>query len=368
MSKPRILVAIGTRPEAVKLAPVVRALCSAAWADVRVVATAQHRELLDQVLRFFEVPVDRDLDLMRADQSLAELMSRMVAALDVVLADERPDAVVAQGDTTTALVAALSAFHRGVRFAHVEAGLRTGDLARPFPEEGYRRMVAQVATVHFAPTERARANLLREGIAASSVHVVGNTVVDAVQWAAPRVEPQRFAPRGGKRSLFVTVHRRESFGEPLARICAALRAIADRADVELLVAVHPNPNVHAFVHEELGDHPAIRLSPPLAYPDAIAAMRASTLILTDSGGIQEEAPALGKPVLVLRDVTERPEGIDAGAAVLVGTNAQRIERTATELLDDTARYAAMAVVRTPYGAGGSAAAIAAVLQRELARR
>jgi len=366
MANPKILVAIGTRPEAIKLAPVVRALAAAPWADVRVVATAQHRELLDPVLRFFEVRVDHDLDAMRADQSPAELAARLTAGLDRVIAAERPAVVVAQGDTTTTLVAALAAFWRRVPFAHVEAGLRTGDLARPFPEEGHRRMVAQVAALHFAPTEIAKQNLLREGIAAANVHVVGNPVVDAVMWSAPRVDALRFVPTAGKRLVFVTVHRRESFGEPLANVCAALRAIADRGDVEVLVAVHPNPNVRDAVHRALDGHGAIRLSPPLAYPDAIAAMRASVLILTDSGGIQEEAPTLGRPVLVLRDVTERREAVDAGAALVVGTSTERIVAAATRLLDDEAAHAAMAVVRFPFGGGDSAAAIVRVLERSFA--
>ena len=366
MAKPKILVAVGTRPEAIKLAPVVRALAAAAWCDVRVVATAQHRELLDPVLRFFEVQVDHDLDAMRAEQSIAELAARMVGALDRVIAAERPAMVIAQGDTTTTLVAALAAFWRRVPFAHVEAGLRTGDLERPFPEEGHRRMVAAVTKLHFAPTELAKENLLREGVAATEVHVVGNTVVDAVQWAAPRVDASRVAPRAGKRLVFVTAHRRESFGEPLANVCAALRTIADHGDVEILFPLHPNPAVRGAVQRALGDHAAIRLSPPLAYPDAIAAMRACTLILTDSGGIQEEAPALGKPVLVLRDVTERREAIDAGAALVVGTSTERIVAAARRLLDDAAAYAAMAVVRFPFGRGDSAAAIARVLERTFA--
>ncbi|MBL8749659.1 MAG: UDP-N-acetylglucosamine 2-epimerase (non-hydrolyzing) [Planctomycetes bacterium] len=362
MAAARVLVVIGTRPEAIKLAPVVRALAAAPWADVRVVATAQHRELLDPVLRFFEVGVDHDLDAMRTDQPIAELASRMVTSLDRVIADERPAVMVAQGDTTTTLVAALAAFWRRVPFAHVEAGLRTGDLARPFPEEGHRRMVAQVTALHFAPTESAKQNLLREGTAAANVHVVGNTVVDAVQWVAPRVDASRFAPPAGKRLVFVTMHRRESFGEPLANVCSALRRIADRGDVDLLVAVHPNPSVRDVVRGALGDHAAIRLAAPLDYPDAIAAMRASSLILTDSGGIQEEAPSLGKPVLVLRDVTERREAVDAGAALLVGTATERIVAAADRLLDDAVAYAAMAVARFPFGSGNSAAAIVRILE------
>ncbi len=366
MAATRVLVVIGTRPEAIKLAPVVLAMREAAWAETRVVATAQHRELLDPVLRFFGIAPDHDLDAMRPDQSPAELVARTTTALDAVLAAEKPDCVVAQGDTATVLTAALAAFHRRIPFAHVEAGLRTGDLTQPFPEEGYRRIVSQLADVHFAPTQRAHDNLLREGVRADAVHVVGNTIVDAVRFAAPRVDARSFAPRNGRRLVFVTAHRRENFGAPLANICAALRRIADRGDVDLLVAVHPNPSVRDVVRGVLGDHATIRLAAPLDYPDAIAAMRASSLILTDSGGIQEEAPALGIPVLVLRDTTERREAVDVGAALLVGTATERIVAAADRLLDDAAAHAAMAVVRFPFGSGNSAAAIVRILERTFA--
>lgn len=364
-SRKRVLVVIGTRPEAVKMAPVVRALRATSWAEVRVVATAQHRQMLDQVLQFFGIGVDRDLDLMRPDQPLADLASRMIAALDPVLAEERPDCVLAQGDTTTTMVAALAAFYRHVFFGHVEAGLRTGDPWSPFPEEAHRKIVAQLASVHFAPTAEARNNLQAEGVPASAVHVVGNTVVDAVQWARERVDPLPFAPAGGRRLLLVTAHRRENFGAPLAAICTALQELADRPDVELLWPVHRNPSVHDVAHRLLAGHPRIRLVAPLGYADMIAAMLACTLILTDSGGIQEEAPSLGKPVLVLRAETERPEGVLAGAAELVGTEPARILDAATRLLDDPAAWRTMATVRNPYGDGGSAPALVAALERSL---
>lgn len=364
--KRRILVVIGTRPEAVKMAPVVHALRAQPWAECRVLATAQHRQMLDQILAFFGVRPDRDLDLMRPDQSLADLTARMTAAMDPVLAEERPDFVLAQGDTTTVMVTALCSYYRRIRFAHVEAGLRTGDKWQPFPEEANRTLVGRLADLHFAPTTRSRDNLLREGVPAGAVHVTGNTVIDALLWAAERVDPARFQPADGRRLVLVTAHRRENFGAPFEAVCAGLRTIADRGDVELLYPVHPNPNVRSVVERTLRGHPRIRLGEPLDYPDMVAAMRAATLILTDSGGVQEEAPSLGKPVLVLRHETERPEGVAAGAALLVGPDRDRIVREANRLLDDPAAYAAMAAVQNPYGNGTSAAAITEVLRQALA--
>lgn len=360
--KRRILVVIGTRPEAVKLAPVVRALRAAPWADCRVLATAQHRELLDRTLAFFGVVPDRDLDLMRPSQSLVDLTARSVAAIDPVLADERPDLVLVEGDTTTVFAAALGAFYRGIPVAHVEAGLRTSDRGNPFPEEANRRLVAQLADLHFAPTATARANLLREGIAAAAVHVVGNTGIDALQWATARVDPAQFRPASGRRLLLVTAHRRENLGAPLAGICDGVARLAARADVEVLWPLHPNPGVRTVVERRLGSCANVRLCGSLDYPDMVAAMQASSILLTDSGGVQEEGPALGKPVLVLRDATERPEGLAVGVACLVGTTADGIAATAARLLDDPAALTAMARVVHPYGSGGSAEAIAAVLR------
>lgn len=356
-----MLIVVGTRPEAVKMAPVVHALRATSWAEVRVLATAQHREMLDQILEFFAITPDRDLDLMRPGQSLADLTARMVSALDGVLADERPDHVLAQGDTTTVLVTALCAFYRRVPFGHVEAGLRTGDKSQPFPEEMNRALAARLADVHFAPTLRARENLLREGVPAKTIHVVGNTAIDALLWTAARVEASEFVPKDGTRLVLVTAHRREHFGPAFESVCRALRALADRGDVTLLYPVHPNPNVRDVAHRLLGDHPRITLTEPLGYPAMVAAMKASTLVLTDSGGIQEEAPSLGKPVLVLRHTTERPEGIDAGAALLVGTDPERILTAAHRLLDDPAAYRRMATIRNPYGDGTAAHSIATLL-------
>ena len=362
----RILVIIGTRPEAIKLAPLVHALRAEPWAQCRVLVTAQHRQLLDQMLAFFDLRPDRDLDLMQPGQSAAELAASMIKALDPVLGNEQPDFVVAQGDTTTAMVAALCAYYRRIPFGHVEAGLRTGDKWRPFPEEGHRAMVATLADLHFAPTEAARQNLLREGIAAARVHLVGNTVVDALLWTARRVDAARFVPRSGKKLVLVTAHRRENFGAPFARVCAGLVAIARRPDVELLYPVHPNPRVRDPAYAALSGCANIILCEPLDYPDMVAAMMASTLILTDSGGIQEEAPSLGKPVLIMRDHTERPEGVAAGIAQVVGTDAARIATAAGAILDRAVAADTAMVHHNPYGDGNSAGAIVRVLRATLA--
>jgi UDP-N-acetylglucosamine 2-epimerase (non-hydrolysing) len=354
MQKHRILVVVGTRPEAVKLAPVIHALRRQPWAETRVLATAQHRQMLDQIHAFFGIRPDRDLDAMRPGQGLADLTARLLSGLDPVLAEERPELVLAQGDTTTVMVTALACFYRQIAFGHVEAGLRTGDVKNPFPEELNRVLVGRMAALHFAPTDGSQQNLLREGTPAATVHVTGNTVIDALLWAAERVDTAPFQPAAGKRLVLVTAHRRENFGAPFEAVCAALRDIADRGDVQLLYPVHPNPNVHDVAHRLLGEHPAIRLVAPLDYPAMVAAMRACSLILTDSGGVQEEAPSLGKPVLVLRTTTERPEGVAAGAAKLVGTDRARIVSEAKRLLDDPAAHAAMASVKNPYGDGHAA--------------
>lgn len=349
-----VLIALGTRPEVVKLAPVIHDLRAQPWCRVRILVTGQHRELLDQLMGFFELTPDVDLALMRPDQSLADLTSRMVDALDGVLAEERPDLVLAQGDTTTVMVTALCSFYRKIPFGHVEAGLRTGLPYNPFPEEKNREITDRLSDLHFAPTERAKDNLLREGIAADRVTVCGNTVIDALLWAVQRVDAEAFRPTAGQRLLLVTVHRRESFGAPLREVCLGLRGLAARGDVEILYPVHPNPNVKHTVEDELAGVANVRLVAPLDYPDFVAAMKACDLVLTDSGGVQEEAPTLGKPVLVLRDETERPEGVAAGASLLVGPHRETIVAKASELLDDAAAYESVAKVRNPYGDGEAA--------------
>lgn len=368
--RPRILVAIGTRPEAVKMAPVVLAIRRQRWADVRILATAQHRQMLDQVLVAFGLVADLDLDIMQPDQSLPGLTSRLLVRLDQVLADEAPDAVLVQGDTTTAMVAALAAFYRRIPVGHVEAGLRTGDLYNPFPEEMNRIVAGRLSRWHFAPTSRARGHLLAEGIDPGAIHVTGNTVIDALMQVCGRDDlplPPGIPP--GKRLVLVTAHRRESFGEPFRQVCAAIRELADRhPDIHVLYPVHPNPNVGIPARTMLGNHPAITLCEPLDYLAFVAAMKYATLVLTDSGGVQEEAPALGKPVLVMRHQTERPEGLEEGVVKLVGPDREAIVMAAGRLLDDPAAYATMASGASPYGDGEAAGRIADILRTSFAEQ
>jgi UDP-N-acetylglucosamine 2-epimerase (non-hydrolysing) len=365
-ARKRILAVVGTRPEAIKMAPVIRALRSGSWAEVRVLATAQHRQMLDQVLEAFAIVPDVDLDIMAPNQTLPELTSRLLSRLDEVFARERPDAVLIQGDTTTVMTAAMAAFYRHIAVGHVEAGLRTGDLHNPFPEEMNRIVAGRLSRWHFAPIAGARDNLLREGFDPSSVHVTGNTVIDALLEVVQREVPLPVEVPEGRRMLLVTAHRRENFGAPFREICGAVRDIADRhADVHVVYPVHPNPNVSGPAHEILSGHARIVLCPPLDYLPFVAAMKRAHLILTDSGGVQEEAPALGKPVLVMRQETERPEAVEAGVVKLVGPVREAIVAEASRLLDDPEAYARMARGVSPYGDGRAAGRIVDILGRDL---
>jgi len=350
------------------MAPVIRELERADGVRSVVCVTAQHRKILDQVLDVFSIRPDIDLNLMAPDQSLSALTANLFRALDPVVADTRPDWVLAQGDTTTVLVASLVAFYHRVRFGHVEAGLRTGNRDQPFPEEVNRHIADIVADLHFAPTARCRSALLTEGISGARIHVTGNTVIDALlavieqpyHWSEG---PLAVLP-AAERLVLVTAHRRESFGAPLNDICLALRDLASGfadGEARLVYPVHPNPNVRRPVYNVLGGLPNVSLIEPLGYRDMAQLMRRSTLILTDSGGIQEEAPSLGVPVLVMRDTTERPEAIEAGVARLVGTRRERIVSEATRLLRDPAAHAAMATRVNPYGDGHAASRIASIL-------
>ncbi|MHC5062610.1 MAG: non-hydrolyzing UDP-N-acetylglucosamine 2-epimerase [Planctomycetota bacterium] len=359
--KARILIVIGTRPEAIKLAPLVHTLRREPAFKLRVLATAQHREMLDDCLEFFSIASDLDLDLQRDNQELADLSSRMLRVLDGVLVEEQPDLVIAQGDTSSVMIAGLACHYRQIPFAHLEAGLRSGDREHPFPEEMNRRMLGSLADLHFAPTEAAAANLLAEGVGEEQVYVTGNTVIDALHWTLPRVDREKFAPTAGQRRILVTAHRRESIGAGLEGICQGLRRLAAREDLEILFPVHPNPKVREQVHTKLEGQSRIRLLDPLSYPDFVAAMQSSDLILSDSGGVQEEAPSLNKPVLVLRERTERQEGIDAGCARLVGRDAGEIYKQASLLLDDAGIYAEMAKSPNPYGDGKATGRIVPIL-------
>ncbi len=358
----RVLVVFGTRPEAIKMAPVVRALQSLAPAcTVRTCATAQHREMLDQVLQVFQITPDIDLHLMQPGQSLSGLGARVLAAMDEVLVAERPDWVLVQGDTTTVMMTALAAQHRKVRVGHVEAGLRTYDRANPFPEEMNRIVADHVSDLLFAPTEIARRQLLREGIDAHRIVVTGNTVIDALLtvvkegWTPPPDHALNKLP-ADRQWILVTAHRRENFGQPLDDICQALTRIGRERQhqVHIVYPVHRNPNVWEPVHHALAGQPGITLLPPVDYRILIYLMQRCHLILTDSGGLQEEAPSLDKPVLVLRLATERPEAVDAGATRLIGTDPHRIVSETYHLLDDRVEYTRMADARNPYGDGRAA--------------
>ncbi|MBY0275925.1 UDP-N-acetylglucosamine 2-epimerase (non-hydrolyzing) [Candidatus Binatia bacterium] len=363
----RIVCVVGTRPEAIKMAPVIEALRRETWASPYVLLTAQHREMLDQVMQLFAIRADDDLNVMRPNQQLAALTAQLITGLDAALERARPDAVLAQGDTTTVLCAALVSFYRRVPFGHVEAGLRTHDLASPFPEEANRVLASRLTRWHFAPTASSRANLLREGIEDAAIHVTGNTVIDALLSIADRARGVDLSFADGKRLLLMTAHRRENFGAPMNEVFAAVRELVDRfEDLAVLYPVHPNPNVKEPAERILGGHPRIRLVAPLDYEPFVAAMSAAHLIVTDSGGVQEEAPALAKPVLVLRNETERPEAVDAGVVKLVGPVRERIVREVATLLTDPAAYAAMARGVSPYGDGHAAGRIVAVLARDLA--
>ena len=361
-----ILSVVGTRPEAIKMAPVIRALKAETWADVRVLATAQHRQMLDQVLDAFDIVPDIDLDIMLPSQSLPELTSRLLVKMDAVLADERPDIVLIQGDTTTVMATAMAAYYRHIRVGHVEAGLRTGDLYNPFPEEMNRIVAGRLSRWHFAPTSGARENLIGEWLDPSTVHVTGNTVIDALLEVASKDLPLPADVLENKRLILVTAHRRENFGKPFREICHGIRELADRRqDVHVLYPVHPNPNVAGPAYEILSGHERITLCAPMDYLPFVSAMKRAYLILTDSGGVQEEAPALGKPVLVMRTETERPEAIWAGVVKLVGPDREAIVAEATRLLSDADAYASMAKGVSPYGDGHAAARIAAILKQDL---
>lgn len=361
----RILLTFGTRPEAIKMSPVARALRTARDAfDVRICVTAQHRQMLDQVLELFEIAPDFDLDLMRPGQSLAGITTRVLAGVGEVIREWRPDLVMVHGDTTTTFAASLAAFYEKVPVAHVEAGLRTGDIYAPWPEEMNRRLTAAIAVLHFAPTQSARANLLTEGVPDARVVVTGNTVIDALQWVVARLraDPEAAARherrfgflRPDRRLILVTGHRRENFGPGFERLCQALRDIAMRGDVEIVYPVHLNPNVREPVQRILSDAPGVHLLEPLDYLPFVHLMDRAYLIITDSGGVQEEAPSLGKPVLVMRDTTERPEAVEAGTVTLVGTDRARIAGEAFRLLDSPDAYEAMARAHNPYGDGHAA--------------
>jgi UDP-N-acetylglucosamine 2-epimerase (non-hydrolysing) len=362
----RVLSVFGTRPEAIKMAPVLLALRDLdPHVESRVCVTAQHREMLDDVLCLFEIEPDHDLDVMRPGQSPTAVAAEILYRLEPVFELERPDWVLVQGDTTTAAIGSLAAFYAGAHVGHVEAGLRSGEPREPFPEEINRRVAGVIADLHFAPTVGARANLLREGVPAETIVVTGNPVIDALQHVAALADGEEdlLGTHGGhERIVLVTAHRRESFGRPMESICAAIWSLANRyPDVRFVFPVHPNPAVRDVVHGSLLDVPGVTLLPPLSYLDLVRVLRRAHLVLTDSGGLQEEAPSLGKPVLCLRDVTERVEGVAAGTVRLIGTDPVRIVEETARLLDSPAEHAHMAQAVNPYGDGTAARRIVSAL-------
>ena len=356
----KISVIFGTRPEAIKLCPVVLALRKSSEFDCKVCVTGQHKEMLYQVLDVFGVKPDVDLELMRPNQTLGGLTSRAIAAIDKYLAAEKPDIVMVQGDTTTVLAGALAAFYHHIPVAHVEAGLRTGNMLSPWPEEANRVLTTRLAKWHFCPTENNKANLLKEGVNPDDIYVTGNTVIDALMIAREKVRKTN----DGKRRVLITGHRRENFGEGFEHMCTAIKKLAEEfSDVEFIYPVHLNPNVQEPVNRILKGLDNVKLIEPQSYLPFVGLMNDAYLILTDSGGVQEEAPSLGKPVLVMRDTTERPEAVTAGTVKLVGTNAEDIYREAKKLLSDEAVYKQMAAATNPYGDGRTVERIVEILRK-----
>ncbi|WP_225205323.1 non-hydrolyzing UDP-N-acetylglucosamine 2-epimerase [Novosphingobium huizhouense] len=371
----KVLTVFGTRPEAIKMAPLVKRLAAAEGIDARVCVTAQHREMLDQVLRLFEIVPDYDLDIMKPGQTLSGITSEILTRIEAPLKDFAPDIVLVHGDTSTTFATTLASYYQQIPVGHVEAGLRTGNLLSPWPEEANRKLTGALARLHFAPTDQSKRNLLAENVDEATIHVTGNTVIDALLMVKDKLEGDaalsgelaaRFAPvlREGARLVLITGHRRENFGGGFERICAAIADLAERhRDVDFVYPVHLNPNVRAPVNRILAGRDNVHLIEPLDYLPFVYMMVRSTLILTDSGGIQEEAPSLGKPVLVMRDTTERPEAVEAGTVRLVGTDARAIVEGAAELLEDEAKYRQMAFAHNPYGDGRACERIHKVLEQ-----
>jgi UDP-N-acetylglucosamine 2-epimerase (non-hydrolysing) len=367
----KIMVVFGTRPEAIKMVPVVMALKARPEFNVQVCVTAQHREMLDQVLSLFEIIPDFDLNLMTPGQSLGGLTSRALQGLEEVFQAQKPDLVLVHGDTTTTFTASLAAFYQQIKIGHVEAGLRTGDIYSPWPEEFNRRVTGIVANYHFAPTEVSEKNLLAENTNPETILVTGNTVIDALQWVVKKVEEDKTLTAQltakfdfidpNKKMILVTGHRRENFGDGFLNICQSLKELAQRDDVQIIYPVHLNPNVQKPVNDILGEMDNVHLIAPQDYLPFVYLMNQSHIILTDSGGVQEEAPSLGKPVLVMRDTTERPEAVEAGTVKLVGTDAQAIKQAVITLLDNAEEYKAMSYAHNPYGDGQASKRIAEFL-------
>ncbi len=373
-AKPKILTIFGTRPEAIKLFPVVQALSAHSGLETLTCVTAQHRQMLDQVLQIAGIRPDFDLDLMTADQTLDDLTGRLLSGIGKILDETRPQRVVVQGDTATAMCGALAAYYRQIPVSHVEAGLRSYNIYHPWPEEVNRKIIGTIADQHFAPTQTSADALKRENIPAEQIYITGNTVIDALLITANKTnDPNRlddvlvelYKKFADRRIIGVTSHRRENLGDGLTHIASALRSLAERKDVALIFPVHLNPKVRSVMQDALGDLDNVAMIEPLDYPNFVSLLKHCHFMMTDSGGVQEEAPALGKPVLVMRDTTERPEGVAAGTAKLVGTDRKAILTEATRLLDDQAHYLAMAQAHNPFGDGQSSQRIAEIIKNSL---
>jgi len=374
MTKPKILTIFGTRPEAIKLFPVVQALSARSSLEALTCVTAQHREMLDQVLHIADIQPDFDLDLMKANQSLDDLTGRLLSGIGAILDETKPQRVVVQGDTATAMCGALAAYYRQIPVSHVEAGLRSYNIYHPWPEEVNRKIIGTIADQHFAPTQTSADALKKENIPAEQIHITGNTVIDALLITADKTRNannldhnlnELYKKFDGRRIIGVTSHRRENLGDGLTNIASALRRLAERDDVALIFPVHLNPKVRMIMQDALGDLDNVAMIEPLDYPNFVSLLNHCSFMMTDSGGVQEEAPALGKPVLVMRDTTERPEGVAAGTAKLVGTDKNLILAEAARLLDDESHYLAMARAHNPFGDGKASQRIADIIEKSL---
>ena len=361
---PIVICVIGTRPEAIKMAPVIKTLRQAGWCNTYLLATGQHKEIVKQTLEFFDLVPDINLNVMTPNQSLNGLIAKILGIVDDLLSEINPDCVVVQGDTTTVFALATAAFNRKIPIAHVEAGLRTGNLSNPFPEEGNRRLTSSISKWHFPPTESARQNLLREGIEEKNIHVTGNTVIDALEFTLGQLPENQLGH--SDKQILVTLHRRESFGDGVEQVLLAVSDLAKKyRDFKFVFPVHPNPNVRDRAYEILASIQNVKLLPPLEYPAFVQAMRDSLFIITDSGGVQEEAPYLRKPVIVTRTQTERPEAVDAGLVMLVGANRDSIVRASSRLIEDDEFYAKMSTGLSPYGDGQASLRISSFLEKRL---
>lgn len=368
MMKKKIFCVIGTRPEVIKLAPIILFLKNQNWVNLKVVATAQHRDMLDDLVNFFDIKIDYDLNVMKKKQSLTELTSKILVKMDIILKNERPDLLIIQGDTTTVLSSGLSAFYNNIKIAHVEAGLRSFNINNPFPEEGNRLLISKLADFNFAPTHGAAQNLINEGISVDKIHTTGNTVIDSLLNVSQKKSelPKKFSFLKDKKIILITFHRRENIGKPLQNLCKALKELSLAfTDVHFVFSMHPNPIFRDVIKKEISDINNIHLSDSLIYFDFVSIMKNSHLILTDSGGVQEEAPALSKPVLVLRETTERPEAIEHGVAKLIGLNVIDIVNNVTNLLTNDLLYRDMSRGSSPYGDGKSAERICKILKSKL---